>query len=94
MSTPTPVPTLAQAQQSATVVGLCNQNLATLNLQATNLQQQINSLQNYNPAADLVAAQAAMAGVQYAIGVVQQVQAAEQAIVAAYDAANPTSPQL
>jgi hypothetical protein len=91
MSTSNPVPTLAQAQQASFVVDLCNNLVTQLNGQLANVQQQITSLQNYNPAADLVAAQNQLAAIQYALTTVQAQLAAEAAIITQYNAANPSA---
>lgn len=89
MSTPNPVPTLAQAQQASFMVDLCNTNINALNAQASGLAATIGRLTNYNPAGDLATAQAQLAAVQGALAIVQQNLADAVAAVNAYNTANP-----
>ena len=91
MSATNPVPTLAQAQAALILVQMCESQLATLNQQLTTYQGQVTSLQNYNPAADLAAAQAQVAALTYAISMMQQAMATPEAVITAYNAANPTA---
>ena len=92
MSTPNPVPTLPQAQAALILVQMCETQLATLNQQLTTAQGQVTSLQNYNPANDLANAQAQVAAVGNAIALMTSAMQAQQATIAAYNAANPTAP--
>ena len=92
MSTPNPVPTLPQAQAALILVQMCESQLATLNQQLTTYQGQVTSLQNYNPANDLAAAQAQVAALTNAIALMTQAMATPAATIAQYNAANPAAP--